>query len=387
MTQTFFEKLTAIRTTVHARHARFLGDLESMVRIETPSTDQTQLRQFADHLIDYLQTELNESATVERIAQGPLGETLRFDIPGDLPGRVVMVGHYDTVWPVGTIDEFPFEINDGIVRGPGVLDMKAGLVTGIQAIKLCQEFQLPHPSITFISNGDEELGSIGSRPVIEQYAQGALAGLVLEPGVDWDLKTERKGVGIFTVTVRGIESHAGNAPTEGASAVHGLAEIITQLAALADLKHGTSTNVGTITGGTANNVLAAHAECIVDVRVTTEAEMRRIEAGLQALTTSDPRLEITLEGGWNRPAMPLRPATTELFQRAQTIAKEVRKPLGQRSVGGGSDGNFIAAMGIPVLDGLGSSGNGPHARSEHILESDIDDRIMLLCGILTECLR
>ncbi len=379
----FADRLPLLRAEAAAEHAATLTDLQRLVERESPSSDLPSLRAFADQLLEWVSEVLGPLGRAERVDHSEHGPTLVIEVPGSIPGRVVVVGHYDTVWPLGTLDSIPFSVDEGIVRGPGVLDMKAGLVTGVRALRFAQRHGLPHPTVTFVFNGDEELGSRASRPIIEREAAGALAGLVLEPGVDWDLKVERKGVGVFTIRATGVESHSGNDPAGGASAINALAEVILQLSAGSDYEAGTSLNVGLIRGGSARNVIAGSAEAEVDVRVTTAAEAERIDALLSSLIITDERVALSVDGGWNRPPMTVTSASTELIAGVQHAAEKVRSRLGLRAVGGGSDANFISAMGIPVLDGLGASGNGPHARSEHVIEDDIDDRILLLTGILT----
>jgi glutamate carboxypeptidase len=260
--------------------------------------------------------------------------------------------------------------------------MKAGLVTGVWALRALRALNLPHPTVTFLFNGDEEFGSPKSRPYIEKAARDCAAALVLEPGVGWDVKTERKGVGTFTITTSGIEAHAGNDPAAGASAVHALAEIISRFVDKADPAAGTTINIGTIDGGTARNVIAGQAGCLVDIRIRQQDEADRIDEVLAGLRASDPRVTVRVDGGWSRPPMRLTPASQDLFDLANDVATDLRAPLEPISVGGGSDANYIAALGVPVLDGLGCSGAGAHARHEHVIVDDIPDRIALVAGVL-----
>ena len=379
----FDDTLPALREITAREHDRYLELLQELVELETPSSDLPALSRAADWILALLAEEIGLPTSLERHDHAEHGPTLVVEYAGEGDGRVVLLAHYDTVWPLGTLEEIPFSVTDGILRGPGVLDMKAGLIAGVMAIRHAREAGLPLPTLTLVCNGDEEIGSPASRPIIEQVGEGASAAIVLEPGVGWDLKTERKAVGVFDLTVEGIESHAGNDPAGGASAVHAMAELIAQCAALTALEDGTSVNVGVVQGGTGRNVLAGRAHAMVDTRATTVAEMERVEAGLQSLTASDPRVTVSLGGGWNRPPMRHDEVQRPLFATATSVAAAVREPLGMRSVGGGSDGNFLAVRGLPVLDGMGASGAGPHARHEHVLESDIDDRILLIVGVLS----
>ncbi|MEU5271575.1 M20 family metallopeptidase [Streptomyces hygroscopicus] len=359
-----------------------LTDLSALVGLESPSTDKALLDATAVSIRSWVEDRLGPPAEWIRHEQAEHGDVLTATYPGT-PGKpVLLVCHYDTVWPAGTLAEWPFTVEHGTARGPGVYDMKAGLVTGVWALRALRALGLPHPTVTFVFTGDEELGSPMSRPFIEDAARDCAAALVLEPGVGWDIKTERKGVGTFHLTATGIESHAGNDPAAGASAVHALAELVTRLAAAADPDAGTTINIGTFNGGTARNVVAGRAHCLVDVRVSRQDEADRVDEVLAALRPSDPRVEVRVGGEWNRPAMRLTPASEALFGLADEVATELRGPLEPISVGGGSDANFIAALGVPVLDGLGCSGAGPHARHEHVIVDDIPDRVALVAGLL-----
>lgn len=359
-----------------------LADLAMLVSQESPSTDKALLDATADTLHGWLTDRLGPPAEFHRHREPAHGDVLTATYPGAPGEPVLLLGHYDTVWPKGTLTTRPFTVHNGRATGPGCYDMKAGLVTGVWALRALAAHDLPRPTVTFLLNGDEEIGSPASRPHIERTARGCAAAFVLEPGVGWDLKTERKGVGIVTLTTTGIEAHAGNDPAAGASAVHALAEIITQLLQAADPSAGTTINVGTITGGTARNVIAGQASCQLDLRVSTRPEADRIDAALAALRPADPRVTLTVTGGWNRPPMALTPGSRALFDLANEIATELRAPLTPISVGGGSDANFLAALDIPVLDGLGCSGAGAHARHEHVLIGDIPDRVALLAALL-----
>ncbi|MEV6877345.1 M20 family metallopeptidase [Amycolatopsis sp. NPDC051128] len=373
----------SLSTWCHDRLDELIADLSTLVGHESPSGDKALLDTTADWIERWLHERLGPPAGWIRRAQDGHGDVLEATYPG-VPGKpVLLIGHYDTVWPAGTLADRPFTVHDGTARGPGVYDMKAGLVTGVWALRALRALNLPYPPVTFLFNGDEELGSPVSRRHIETAARGCAAALVLEPGIGWDVKTERKGVGTFTVSATGIESHAGNEPADGASAVHALAELVGRLAAAADPGAGTTINVGTIEGGTARNVIAGRARCLVDVRVTHQAEADRVDRVFSALRPADPRVTVTVGGGWSRPPLRLTPGSRALFDLADDVAGELRGPLEPISVGGGSDANFLAPLGVPVLDGLGSSGAGAHARHEHVLVDAIPDRVALVAGLLT----
>ncbi|WP_253765754.1 M20 family metallopeptidase [Goodfellowiella coeruleoviolacea] len=361
-----------------------LGDVSMLVRHESPSGEKALLDRTADSIMAWLDRRLGAPDHWTRHDHAEHGDLLEVTYSGATGAPVLMIGHYDTVWPSGTLDGWPFAVRaDGTATGPGIYDMKAGLVTGVWAVLALRAFDLPCPTVRFLFNGDEELGSPKSRPHIERAAQDCLAALVLEPGVGWDVKTERKGVGIFTVTTHGVEAHAGNNPTDGASAVHALAEIVHQLTREADHDRGTTINVGTISGGTARNVIAGQASCLIDIRVSEQAEAERIDRVFAALRASDPRVRVRVDGRWSRPPMRLGPASRTLFDLANDVATALRAPLDPISVGGGSDANFVSALGLPVLDGLGASGGGAHARHEHVVVDDIPDRVALVAGLLS----
>jgi len=365
-----------------------LADLSALVGHESPSTDKVLLDTTADSIRSWVEDRLGPPAEWVRHEQVEHGDVLTATYPGTgtgtgTPGKpVLLICHYDTVWPAGTLAEWPFSVDNGTARGPGVYDMKAGIVTGVWALRALRALGLPHPTVTFVFTGDEELGSPISRPFIEDAARDCAAALVLEPGIGWDVKTERKGVGTFSITTTGIESHAGNDPAAGASAVHALAELVTRLAAAQDPDAGTTINIGTFDGGTARNVVAGRAHCLIDVRITRQDEADRVDEVLAALRPSDPRVDVRIGGQWNRPPMRLTPASEALFGLVDEVATELRGPLEPISVGGGSDANFIAALGVPVLDGLGCGGAGPHARHEHVIVEDIPDRVALVAGLL-----
>ncbi|GAB2924502.1 M20 family metallopeptidase [Streptomyces mayteni] len=360
-----------------------LADLRRLVEAESPSEDKALLDAAADLLTELLHDRLGRPDHLVRHREPELGDVLEVEYAGD-PGAgvVTVVGHYDTVWPAGTAAGWPFTVVDGRASGPGVFDMKAGLAQGIWALRALRELELPRPTVRFVFNGDEETGSVVSRPRVERATDEALATLVLEPGGEWGVKAGRKGVGIFALTTTGVEAHAGLDPTKGASAVHGMADVVQRLVAAADPERGTTVNVGQISGGTARNVIAGEASCLVDVRVDSEEESARIDDVLAALAAPDPRITLTVDGGWNRPVMRPGPAGRRLFAVADEVATAIRGPLAELFVGGGSDANFVAALGRPVLCGMGATGDGAHARHEYVRVSDIPDRTALTAGTM-----
>ncbi|MEQ4718153.1 M20 family metallopeptidase [Nonomuraea sp. B19D2] len=360
-----------------------LDDLKAAVELETYSYDKPLLvkglRAIRARAVERLGTPDEEVLHIG----GPHGDILELMYEGTAPGTVLMLCHYDTVWPTGTLAEWPFAVADGKATGPGVFDMKTGLVQSIWALRGLRELGLPHPSVRFLFNGDEEIGSLTSRKHIENASADALASLVFEASLDGALKTARKGVGLFNVNAAGVEAHAGLDPYAGASAIHALAEIVTTVARAGSRERGTTVNVGLITGGTGRNVAAGHASCGIDVRVTEPAEMGRIDDVFAALQASDPRVSISTTGGWNRPPMTSNPASRRLFKEAREVAAGFGWLLEEASVGGASDGNFVSALGRPVLDGMGAVGDGAHARHEHVLVEHIPERTALAMGLIT----
>jgi glutamate carboxypeptidase len=296
---------------------------------------------------------------------------------------VLLLGHFDTVWPVGTIEKMPLRTGDGRLHGPGTFDMKAGIAIAIAAIDALRASGLPHPPVHMLWTTDEEIGSGTSRGLIEDHASRARAVLVLEPALPGGgLKTARKGCGEFTVTVRGIAAHAGLDPGKGASAIHELAGQIAAIERLQDLPNGISVNVGVISGGSRPNVVAEDARAIVDVRAPTLESAQRVEAAIRALHPARNGTRLTVEGGFDRPPMERTAGVARLFGIAADVAASLGGELREGSAGGGSDGNFTAALGVPTLDGLGAVGDGAHASHEHIDLETLPFRVALVAGIL-----
>ncbi|MFI7151160.1 M20 family metallopeptidase [Nonomuraea sp. NPDC050022] len=359
-----------------------LDDLRMLVELESPSSDKQLLDGALDAIFRWAVDRAGEPDEFTRHDGGQYGDVLELTYQGTAPGFVLLVGHYDTVWPVGTLADWPWQITDGVISAPGVFDMKTGLVQAVWAVRGLRELGLPHPTVRLLFNGDEEIGSPASRARIEAASAGALASLVFEGAIDGAVKTSRKGVGIFQVSVTGIEAHAGLDPTAGASAIHAMADLITQIAALGAPSLGTTVNVGLVSGGTGTNVTAGQATCGIDVRVSDPAEMARVDAALTSLRAPDPRVSVTLSGEWNRPPMTPNPASQDLYARTYKVAIEHGWDLREAGVGGASDANFISALGRPVLDGLGPVGAGSHSRGEHAIIEYIPERTALTIGLI-----
>jgi glutamate carboxypeptidase len=310
------------------------------------------------------------------------GDAVVLDYDGT-GSRLGLLAHYDTVWSAGTLDGWPVRVDGDVVSGPGVFDMKAGLVQAVWAIRALRAAGVAHPPLRLVLTGDEEIGSPFSRPIIEAACRDAAAVLVFEGSADGGaLKTARKGVGLFDVHVRGVESHAGLDPTAGASAIDEIARAVRTLHAATDLAEGTTVNVGVLRGGTRPNVVAGSAEASIDVRVPSLAAQDRIDALLAGLHACDPRAAIAVTGGWNRPAMERSAPIAAMFALASAAAARLGADLPEIAVGGASDGNFAAALGLPVLDGLGAVGGGAHARHEHVSVDGMVERAAVAAGVM-----
>ncbi len=295
---------------------------------------------------------------------------------------ILLLGHLDTVWPIGTLRSMPWRVADGRVHGPGVLDMKSGVAMAFTAIEMLSEANLLHREIILLINPDEEVGSPISRPITEKLAAQSSAVYVLEPASGLAYKTARKGTGDWRIDVTGIAAHAGLDFEKGASAILELAQIIERVSGFTDLKRGLTVSVGTAGGGSATNVIPAHAWAEVDVRIVRKADGPRIENRFATLKSTDPRCKLTLTGGINRPPMERTRSTVQLYRRALALAAEFDYPLPEAAVGGASDGNFTSAIGIPTLDGMGAVGDGAHAAHESILLEHLAPRTALLAGML-----
>jgi glutamate carboxypeptidase len=300
-------------------------------------------------------------------------------------GQILALGHSDTVWPLGTLKTMPFRQARGRLWGPGVLDMKAGLVFFIFAMRILRELDVPvRRKIVLQVNSDEETGSESSRPLTEQAARESVAVLVLEPGtgLTGKLKTARKGVGDYTVRVRGRAAHAGLDFTEGANAILEMSRQLERIAGFTRLDRGITVSPGVIEGGTRSNVVPAECRVDIDIRAPRAADARYLERQFASLKPFDKRCKIEVTGGLNRPPMERFAGTRRLFQMAQALGAELGVVLEESSSGGGSDGNFTAALGVPTLDGLGAVGEGAHAAHESILINRIADRTALLAKLV-----
>lgn len=370
--------MTELVEQLQAALPLMLADLETLVTNESPSADLAAVAASAD-LVARLGTERIGSAAEYVVIDGVTH--LRWRL-GDGPSRVLVLGHHDTVWPVGSLATHPFGIEGGVLRGPGCFDMKTGLVMAFHAIAA-----LPSSAgVTLLVTGDEELGSPSSRALIEQEAAGCSAALVLEASAEGALKLERKGVSNYEIRIRGRASHAGLEPELGVNASIEAAHQILAISKLGDPSLGTSVTPTSLTSGTTRNTVPASASFLVDARAWSVAEQLRVDAALHALSPVLAEASLEVLGGPNRPPLE-RKMSEDLYRRAGELAASLGlPPLREISVGGGSDGNFTAGVGTPTLDGLGAVGGGAHADDEHVIVSEIAPRTALLAALITDLL-
>src|SRR5215212_5944934 len=358
-----------------------LEDLRGFVERETPSTDKPLLDGFAEFLADYAASAAGGRVEILPTEGSGNNVRVRWDNGNGRP-PIFLLGHYDTVWSKGTLEEMPFGVADRVATGPGVFDMKCGLVQGFWAVRALREVAGVNRPVTFLCNSDEEVGSPNSRALIEEEARRAHAVLVLEPSLDGALKTARKGVGRFRIRVEGRSSHAGLNPEVGISAIEEMARLILEFHGYTNLETGTTVNVGVINGGTRYNVVAAEASAEVDVRAVTAAEAERIEEIIFTLDSHHPEATVSVEGGQIWPPMERTEKTDELFEHARLLAGELGFDLREGLAGGASDGCLCAAVGAPTLDGLGAVGGGAHAADEHVEVESIPSRTALVARLI-----
>ena len=351
-----------------------------LVECESPSDSPEAIRRFTDLFTE----RVADIADCKRMAGGHL--QCMFRLPGTKKtGQVMGLGHSDTVYPLGTLAKMPFRQSQGRLWGPGVLDMKAGIVYFVFAMRALRDLDIPvSRSVLLQLNSDEEVGSDSSRPITEKEARRSAAVLVLEPGQGMSgmLKTARKGVGDYVVSVRGKAAHAGVDFANGASAILELARQIEKIAAFTQVERGITVNPGVISGGTRTNVIAAEAQVAVDIRIARLKDGAGLDKKFRSLKAVDRRCTVTVTGGLNRPPMERTAGVAALFQKAKALGRDLGVELEESSTGGGSDGNFTAALGIPTLDGLGGIGEGAHAPNESVLIDRIADRTALLAKLV-----
>ena len=365
-----------------AEQEALVRTIREFVEIESPSDNKAA----ADHMAVFLAQRFEAFGGRPRIHPADrFGNNLKIDFPGRANLKpVLLLGHFDTVYPLGTLESMPCRIADGRLYGPGVLDMKAGIALMLFAIEALQSWNsgLPRPVTVFLVS-DEEVGSYSSRSITEGLARESAAVLVLEPAAGRGaVKTARKGVGEYTLTVKGVSAHAGLDPGKGHSAILELARQIVVISKLNDVRSGVSVNPGVLRGGTRTNVVAAEAVVEIDARIRSAKQATSLDRKLRALKLFDKRCKLNVEGGINRMPMERTAGVASLYKKAQALARQIDWKLDEAAVGGGSDGNFTAGIGVPTLDGLGAVGDGAHALHEHIVISELPRRALLLAGII-----
>ena len=381
------QNLRSLRSSIDERQSEMISLIRRLVAIESPSGDVEGSHAIND-VLESLARGISSVTSVERIVSPNCGEHLlvrAFDrnTSDDEPATLIL-GHTDTVHPLGTLAAHGApRTEDDHLYGPGVFDMKASCLVALESLRAITTCGRPRRPVRLLLTCDEEIGSATGRPLVEREAARAAQVLVLEPPLPGGCaKTSRKGVGQWKVAAKGIAAHAGLEPKAGASAILELARQTERLHSLNGSIGGVSFNVGLIRGGTRGNVVAAQAEMEVDARFSTIDEARRVGELMSSLGTFDHRVSLTITGGVNRGPLERTEAVARLFHHAQKIASQIGFDLGECSVGGASDGNFAAALNVPVLDGLGVDGDGAHAAHEHILISDIVPRTTLLAGLM-----
>ena len=366
------------------QQSRIVETIRQLVEIESPS----DVKQAVDRLGTVVASRFAELGGRVRvhIAEN-FGNHLQIDFKpaGAKQKPVLLLGHMDTVYPIGTISKMPCRVAKGRLWGPGVLDMKSGIALAIHAIEALLKWndgKLPRP-VTVLLVSDEEVGSKSSRAITENLATKSAVVLVLEPAQGLAVKTARKGVCEYQLQVTGKAAHAGLDFEKGQSAIVELAKQICEISKLVDLKRGITVNVGKVNGGTRSNVVPAEAHAIIDVRVSRMGDALNIDHKLRSLKPFNRNCRIKISGGMNRPPMERTKGVADLYGKAKALAKELGWELAEAAVGGGSDGNFTAALGIPTLDGLGGIGEGAHAEHESVVTSELPRRAALLSGLIT----
>jgi glutamate carboxypeptidase len=378
------EVLPALLRDLRSRDAEILRLIENFVRAESPSLDKSAVDRFGKIVAAAWS---RRGARVTRIPQKHRGDHLLVSAASDTPrtrGQILLLGHLDTVYDLGTLERMPYRVSGGRAWGPGIFDMKGGLALALAAVDSLKRRKIePRKNIVCLWTTDEEIGSESSRRIIEQEARRSDAVLVLEPAAEpaGALKTARKGVGELEIRAIGRAAHSGLKPEEGINAVHELAMQIARISRWDNPRRGTGVHVNVVHGGTRTNVIAAEAHGQVDLRASRVSEMRRIERQFRALRPILPGARLEIHGGFSRQPLE-RKMSAALFRHAQTLAATVHWKLQEAAVGGGSDGNFTAAIGVPTLDGLGAVGAGAHSTQEQIVIRELPRRAALLGALM-----
>lgn len=366
----------------YANENEFLALLSDLVSYETPTYHKPSLDKLAGRFVELL---TDRGFAVTRHARAEAGDIIEGRIVEGHGPSTLFLCHYDTVWPLGTLESMPWKREGDKVYGPGIYDMKAGIANAITAVGMARQLGLNLTGpITLLITSDEETGSRDSRELIEDLARQHDRVYVMEPSRDdGALKVGRKGVGDFHLHLKGRSAHAGNNPADGASALRELAHMLLYVEDLADNVGGTTVNVTTAKAGFATNVIAEEATATVDVRILRTSEAQRLTDAITSYSPRDERVTLTVTGGLNRPPMEPTDKNLGLYNQASEVLAQMGMALESSVVGGGSDGNFTSALGIPTLDGLGAAGGGAHARHEHIRVRETLERLALVTGLIT----
>jgi glutamate carboxypeptidase len=367
-------------TQVESRNAWIKDNLRQLVECESPSEDRAAVNA-AMTIAERLARDLG--GRVKRHKQKDFGDILelRFGPARSSRRPILLLGHLDTVWPMGTLAHMPWREEKGRYWGPGVLDMKAGVIMAMTAISTLLEFKSARP-VTLLLNSEEEVGSPVSRAITERLALESAAVFVPEPAQGLAYKTARKGVGQYNVSVTGVAAHSGVDFERGHSAILEMAKLVQTISGFTNLERKLTVNCGVLHGGTRSNVVASHAHAEVDVRIAKASDAAHVERLFRSLKVSDPACKLEVTGGVNRPPMERKAGTIALFKQARKLAAELGFELDEAATGGGSDGNFTAALGVPTLDGMGAVGDGAHAAHESVVIEHLVPRTALLAAMI-----
>jgi glutamate carboxypeptidase len=375
--------MRALLAGARRKESSLLQVIRTLVLAESPSDDKAGVDACGAVVAAHMRAlggrvRLHPQRAFGNVIEARFGS--RRKIGGPMP--ILLLGHIDTVWPLGTLKAMPCRVSDGRLLGPGTLDMKAGIAMALTAIEMLIEANLLDREVVLLLNSEEEVGSPVSRPITERLAKECSAVYVLEPAQGLAYKTARKGTGNWRIDIKGVASHAGVDFEKGASALRELARVVETVSDWTDLKRGLTVSVGLAGGGSKTNVIPAEAWAEVDVRIARKGDRPRIERRFAALRPVDRLCSLSINGGINRPPMERTRGTVFLYRKAWALAAELGFALEEAATGGASDGNFTSALGIPTLDGMGAVGEGAHARHESILIAHLAPRTALLAGML-----
>ena len=378
--------MRALLAGARRKQAELLELTQRLVRAESPSDDKAAVDACVALAAEHAKSlggrvKLHRQRVIGNVLEARFGPKSKIDSARSL----LVLGHLDTVWPIGTLKIMPCRVGEGRLWGPGTLDMKAGVAMAFTAVEMLAEAGMLQREIVLLLNTDEELGSPISRPITERLAAGSAAVLVLEPAQGLAYKTARKGTGNWRIEIEGVAAHAGVDFEKGASAIRELAHVVETVSGWTDKKRGLTVSVGLAGGGSKTNVIPAEAWAEVDVRIARSSDGPRIERKFAGLKPVDKRCALAVTGGINRPPMERSRGTVKLYRQARSLAAELGFALDEAATGGGSDGNFTAALGIPTLDGMGAVGEGAHARHESIVLEHLAPRTALLAGMVATC--